>query len=137
LSRDAVDGIRRAIHDNSPSVFDETVGPVIDETAKPVPETVPLRPEDFPPPDPSRPKPPKDPIADADPATSRSFTFATAANKIWEVLLSGKDLPKALTGWQKAYGEIKPHIGQVLDWLKNNWPGDGPGSMPPIPPTIA
>jgi hypothetical protein len=61
LQRDAVEGIKQAVHDNTPAVFDESVPPVVDETAKPVPEPPPLAPEDRPPPDPNRPKPPRDP----------------------------------------------------------------------------
>jgi TIR domain len=118
LQRDAVKGIKQVVHDNTPAVFDESVPPVVDETAKPVPEPAPLAPEDRPPPDPSRPKPPRDPIADVDPRKSRSFIFAAAANRIWQILLQGKDLPTALDGWHKTYEQMKPHIGPIIEWLR-------------------
>jgi hypothetical protein len=49
LSRDAVEGIRRAIHANTPVVFHESVSPAMDETAKLVPDVKPPLPEDAPP----------------------------------------------------------------------------------------
>jgi len=116
-------------------VFDETVPPVMEEAAKPVPDASPPAPADAPPPHASRPKPPKDPIADADPAASRSTIFARAANRIWQVLREGKDIPGAIDGWNKAYDQFKPYIGPIIDWLKTNMPG-GPGGAPPAPPTI-
>lgn len=118
LERDAVEGIKRAVHDNTPTVFEESVAPVVDETAKPVPEPAPLAAEDLPPPDPSRPKPPRDPIADVDPTKSRSFIFAAAANRIWQIVLQGKDLPNAIEGWRKTYEQMKPHMGPILEWLR-------------------
>jgi len=118
LQRDAVEGIKRVVHDNTPAVFDESVPPVVDETAKPVPEPPPLAPEDRPPPDPNRPKPPRDPIADVDPKKSRNYIFAAAANRIWEILLKGKDVPTAIEGWHRTYEQMKPHIGPIIDWLR-------------------
>jgi hypothetical protein len=41
LSRDAVEGIRQAIHANTPVVFHESVSPAMDETAKLVPDVKP------------------------------------------------------------------------------------------------
>jgi len=135
LPHDAVDGFRETVRAHSPEVFDETVPRVMEETAKPVPEASPPAPADAPPPDASRPKPPKDPIADADPTTSRSTIFARTANRIWQVLRDGKDLPQAIDGWGKAYDQLKPYIGPIIDWLKTNMPG-GPGGTPPASPTI-
>lgn len=131
LSRDAVEGIRQAIHVNTPDVFHESVSPAMDETAKPVPDIKPPLPEDAPPPDPARPKPPRDPIAEVDPAKSRNFTFASGANRIWEILKKGKDAQQGAEGWQKTYEQFKPHIGTIIDWLKDFWPGGGDG-MPPM-----
>lgn len=134
LERDVVSGIACAVRSNSPEVFNETVAPIIDETARPVPSADPPLPEDAPPSDLSQPKPPKDPISDVDPSLSREFTFASAANRIWEILMRGKDLPDALAGWQKAYDDFKPHIGALIEWLKAFIPsaGGGPPSPPPI-----
>ena len=90
-------------------MFDETVSPAIDEAAKPIPEIMPLPPGDAPPADPNRPKPPTDPIADADPRKSRSYTLASAFNRIWAILLKGKDTAQAIEGWHKTYDALKPH----------------------------
>jgi hypothetical protein len=136
LSRDAVEAIRQAIHANTPDVFHESVFPAMDETAKPIPDVRPPAPEDAPPPDPSRPKPPKDPIAEVDPAKSRSFVFASAANRIWEILKSGKNLHEGADGWQKTYEQFKPHIGPLIDWLKYFVSGGGDGT-PPMPPMMS
>lgn len=136
LQRDAVEGVQRAIRANTPIVFHESVSAVVDETAKPVPEVKPSRPENAPAFDPNLPRPPKDPIADVDPAKTRSFILASTVNRIWGLLLKGKDLPTAIEGWHKAYEQIKPHIGPVLGWLKLFWSG-GDGGTPPMPPTIA
>jgi hypothetical protein len=105
LARDAIDGIQRTIHDHTPTIFDESVGAVMGDSGKPIPEVKPPRPEDSPARDPNRPRPPKDPVADVDPAKMRSLTFATTANGIWSVLKQGKDLPTAIEGWQKAYNQ--------------------------------
>src|SRR5450631_1754390 len=134
LQRDAVEGFRRAIHENTPTVFHESVPAAVDETANPVPEVKPPRLEDAPKFDPSYPRPPKDPIQN-DPVTTRSYMLASAANRIWKILLQGKDLPKAGEGWHKAYEQIKPHIGPILHWLRDFLPG-GDGGIPPMPPTI-
>ena len=136
LARDAVEAIRTVIHAHTPDVFHESVAPAIDEIAKPVPDAkLPLV-EDAPPSDLTQPKPPKDPIAEVDPAKSRNLTFASAANRIWEILLKGKDLPQAIEGWQKTYDQFKPHIGTIIDWLTHFLPGGGDG-MPPMPPTLS
>jgi hypothetical protein len=133
LSLDAIKGIKEAIHANTPTVFEESVAPAMDETAKPVPDAIPF--PDAPPAQPDQPKPPRDPIADVDPAKSRSFTFASAANRIWEILQKGKDLPQVIDGWQKTYDQFKPYIGPVIDWLKH-FSGGGDGT-PPMPPTLS
>lgn len=135
LPHDAVEGIRETIRAHSPKVFDQTVPPVLDEAAKPVPDARPPAPADAPPPDPSRPRPPKDPIADADPAASRNTIFARVANRVWQVLRDGKDLPQVIDGWGKAYDQLKPYIGPIIEWLKTNMPGGSDG-MPPAPPPI-
>jgi hypothetical protein len=136
LSRDAVEAIRKAIHANTPDVFDESVSPAMDEVARPIPDVTPPAPEDAPPPDLNRPKPPKDPIAEVDPAKSRNFVFASAANRIWEILRSGKHLHEGAEGWQKTYEQFKPHIITIIDWLKHFMSGGGDG-MPPMPPMIS
>ena len=136
LSRDAVEGIRQAIHDNTPGLFHESVSPAMDETAKPIPEVKPPAPEDAPPLDPSRPKPPKDPIADIDPSNSRNFAFASASNRIWKILQHLREVQQSAEGAQKAYEQFKPLIGPIIDWLKHFVSGGGDG-MPPMPPIIS
>ncbi|ABD05497.1 hypothetical protein RPB_0786 [Rhodopseudomonas palustris HaA2] len=136
LPRDAVESIRQIIHQHSPAVFDETVAPVMDETAKPLPAVTPLPAADAPPPDPTRPKPPRDPIADVDPAASRNFTFASAANRIYTILKSGKDVGDGVKGWNEVYAAFKERIPPLLKWLQENWPGGGADGGPTLPPTI-
>lgn len=137
LPHDAVEGIRRTIHEHSPEVFDDTVAPVMDETARPVPSVGTPLPEDVPPPDPNRPKPLRDPIADVDPAASRGYTFASAANRIFKILKRGKDVGDGVKGWNEAYAAFKENIPHLLQWLRDNWPGGiGGDGGPTLPPTI-
>lgn len=136
LPRDAVESIRQIIHLHSPAVFDETVAPIMDETARPVPAVTPLPAGDVPPPDPNRPKPPKDPIGDIDPASSRNYIFASAANRIYKILKSGKDVGDGVKGWNEVHKAFKEHIWPVLQWLRDNWPGGGTDGGPTLPPTI-
>ncbi|MCG6203974.1 hypothetical protein LPW26_04955 [Rhodopseudomonas sp. HC1] len=133
LERDAVVGIAHAVRSNSPDVFNETVRPIMDETSRLVPNPLPPLPEDLPQSDVGQPKAPKDPVSDVDPSLSREFTFASAANRIWQLLQKGKDLPDALAGWQKAYDDFKPYITTLIEWLKAFVPnaGDGPPAPPP------
>jgi hypothetical protein len=133
LPRDAVQAFQKIIRSQTPAVFDETVSPAIDEAAKPIPDIKPPLPEDMPPPDPNRPKPPSDPIADVDPRKSRSYTIASAINRIWSILQRGKDTAQAIEGWQKTYDLLKPHIGAIIDFLHPFLPGgsSGGGSLPP------
>jgi hypothetical protein len=136
LSRDAVDAIHSVIRSQTPTVFDETISPAIDEAAKPVPEFGSPNLEDLPPLDQNRPKPPQDPIVDADPLKSRSYILASAFNRIWSLLQKGKDTSQAIEGWQKTYLLMKPHIGQIIEFLKPFLKGaDGTGG-PTLPPTI-
>ncbi|MBR0787384.1 hypothetical protein [Bradyrhizobium iriomotense] len=132
LSRDAVEAVQQVIRSQTPKVFDETVSPAIDEAAKPSLEIRPIL-EDLPPADPSRPKPPHDPIADADPRKSQNYIVASAYNRIWAILQKGKGTAEAIEGWQKTYDLMKPHMGAIIDFLRNFWPGDsaGGGSLPP------
>jgi class 3 adenylate cyclase len=123
LARDAVRAIQRVIRANTPDLFHESVGALVDETGKPIPEVRPPGPEDIPLHRPKGPRPPKDPVSDIDPAKLRSFTFASAINRIFDLLQKGKDLPAQLDGWRKAYDQIKPHAGAVLQWLRDFWPG--------------
>jgi hypothetical protein len=58
LERDAIEGFQRAIHENTPTVFHESIKAAIDETAKPIPEVKPPRPGDAPAFDPNYPRPP-------------------------------------------------------------------------------
>jgi hypothetical protein len=136
LPRDAVEGIRQIIHLHSPVVFDETVAPIMDETARPVPAVTPFPAGEMPPPDPNRPKPPKDPLADVDPAASRNYTFASAANRIYKILKSGEGVGDGIKGWNEAYKAFKEHIWPLLQWLRANWPGGGADGGPTLPPTI-
>jgi hypothetical protein len=119
LSRDAVEAIQRVIRSQTPNVFDETVSPAIDEAAKPVPDIKPIPHQDLPPADPNRPKPPHDPIADADPRKSRSYIIASAYNRIWAILQNGKGTAETIEGWQKTYYLLKPHIGVIIDFLRH------------------
>jgi hypothetical protein len=135
LKRDAVDAIKQIIHEHTPDVFDNSVGAAMDEVGKPAPHVEAPRPEDTPSPDGTQPKPPKDPVADIDPQKTWDFSFATAANRIWVFILKGKDLSEGVDGWRKTYEQMKPHIGDIIEWLKAFWPGDG-GGGPPMPPTI-
>lgn len=57
------------------------LSPAIDEATKPEQDFKALPAEDLPPADATRPKPPKDPIADADPQKSRSYIIASAFNR--------------------------------------------------------
>jgi hypothetical protein len=135
LSRDAVEAIQKIIRSQTPKIFNETVSPAVDEAAKPAPDFQPISGQDLPPADPNRPKPPHDPIADADPRKSRNYIIASAYNRIWAILQKGKGTADAIEGWQKTYNLLKPHIGPIIDFLQNFWPGDGSGG-PPLPPTI-
>ena len=132
MSRDAVTAIQRIIRDQTPAVFDDSVSPAIDEATKPAAEIKLLLSEDLPAADPNRPRPPNDPILDADPQKSQSYIIASAYNRIWSILQKGKNAAEIIEGWQKTYNLLKPHIGQIVDFLQNFWPGDGPS----IPPTI-
>jgi hypothetical protein len=135
LDRDAVQAIQRVIRFQTPTVFDETVSPAIDEAAKPIPDIQPPLPEDMPPAGLGRPKPPNDPIAEADPRKSRSFIIASAYNRIWGLLQKGKDTAQAVEGWHKTYELLKPHIGPIIDFLRHFLPMDGSGGGS-LPPTI-
>jgi hypothetical protein len=119
LSRDAVRAIQSVIRSQTPMVFDETVSHAIDEAAKPVPNIKSLPQDDLPPADPSRPKPPTDPITEADPRKSRSYIIASAYNRVWWILQKGKDTAQAIEGWQKTYDLLKPHIGPIIDFLRH------------------
>lgn len=134
LSRDAVQAIQTIIRSQTPKVFDETIVPAIVEAAKPVPDMRPPPQEDLPPADPNRPKPPKDPIAETDLQSSQSYVLASAYNRIWSILQKGKNAAQGVEGWQKTYNLLKPHIGSVIEFLRNFLPGDGGG--PSLPPTI-
>jgi hypothetical protein len=135
LKRDAVEAIKQIIQEHTPNVFDSSVGAAMDEAGKPVPHVEAPRPEDVPPPDPNRPKPPKDPVTGIDPEKTWSFIFASGANRIWELLKNGKNAADGLGGWQKVYDQMSPHIGAIIDWLRAFLPHDG-GGGPPMPPTI-
>ncbi|WGS18970.1 MULTISPECIES: hypothetical protein [unclassified Bradyrhizobium] len=135
LARDAVEAIQRIIHAQTPEVFDETLSPAIDEATKPEQDFKALPAEDLPPADATRPKPPKDPIADADPQKSRSYIIASAFNRIWWILQKGKETAQAAEGWRRTYHLLRPHIGPIIDFLRDFGSG-GHGGGPPLPPTI-
>ena len=116
-------------------MFDETVSPAIGQATKQIAEIKPIQVEDLPPSDPNRPKPPSDPIADSDPQKSRGYIVASALNRIWSILLKGKNASEAIEGWQKTYELLKPHIGPIIEFLKDFLPPGG-GSGPSLPPTI-
>jgi hypothetical protein len=135
LKRDAMEAIKQVIHEHTPGVFDHSVGTAMDEVGKPVPHIEALHPEDVPPPDSSRPRPPRDPVADLDPQKTWNFVFASGVNRIWGLILKGKDLSAGLGGWRKTYEQMKPYVGDILDWLRAFLPHDGSGG-PTMPPTI-
>jgi hypothetical protein len=132
LERDAVEGIQQIIRDNTPTVFEESVDAVMAEVARQVPEVRPPGPEDSPGFDPNRPSPPRDPIGEVDPQQSRNWIFASAFNRIWELVLKGKEVHEGLEGLQNIYEQLKPYVGHVLRFLKM-FGGDG---TPPVPPMI-
>lgn len=131
LPRDAVEAIQHVIQSQTPLVFAETVSPAVDEAAKVAPDIKPLSTE-LPPADLAQPKPPRDPIADADPQKSRNYIIASAYNRIWALILRGKDTAQAIEGWQKTYELLKPYMRPILDFLRHFQSGDGPS----LPPTI-
>jgi hypothetical protein len=135
LPHDAVVAIERVIRLKTPTVFDESVSPAITEAAKTFPQIAPPAADDLPPHDPDRPKPPADPIEDANPEKSRNYIVASAYNRIWSLLQKGKGTAEAIEGWQKTYDLIKPHIGPIIDFLKHFVGSDG-SSGPMLPPTI-
>jgi hypothetical protein len=135
LERDAVEGIQRIIRENTPTVFEESVDAVMGEAAKRVPEVKPPRPEDAPAFDANQPRPPRDPIGDIDPQQSRNWIFASAFNRIWGLLLKGKDVHESLDDWQRTYHQMKPYVGSVLHFLRMFLSNGGDGT-PPLPPTI-
>jgi hypothetical protein len=132
LARDVVDSIQRTISDHTPAVFEDSVSAAINDVAKPIPEIRPLNTEDAPSRDPNRPRPPGDPVTDVDPIKLREFTFASTVSRIWSVLQKGKDLPTTIEGWQKAYEQMRPYVGAILNWLREFLSG---GRVPPVPPT--
>jgi hypothetical protein len=135
LERDAVDGIQRVIRENTPTVFEESVDAVMSEAGKQVPEVRPPRPEDAPVIDPNHPRPPRDPIGEIDPQQSRNWIFASALNRIWALVLKGKNVHEAIEGWQQTYDQMKPYIGPVLNFLRMFLSSSSDGG-PPMPPTI-
>jgi hypothetical protein len=136
LKRDAVEAIKQIIQENTPNVFENSVDAAMDELGNPVPHVEAPRPEDIPPPDDNRPKPPKDPVADIDPQKTRSFIFASGANRIWELLKKGKEASEGLKGLREVYEQMSPHIGAIIEWFSGFLPGGG-GGEPPMPPTIS
>jgi hypothetical protein len=136
LSRDVVEAIQNIVRSQTPTVFDETVSPALVEAAKPLPNIDQTVLGEIPPADENRPKPPRDPIVDADPRKTQNYTVASAFNRIWSILQKGKGTAENIEGWQTTYYLLKPHIGHVIEFLKNFWPGDGTGG-PPLPPTIS
>jgi hypothetical protein len=135
LRRDVVIGIQDIVRAN-PIVFDRSVIEVIDEVAKPVFEPKPISIEEAPAARSGQklPTPPLDSGANVDLSKTREFVFATIANRIWKLVLQGKDLPKDIEGWHKVYEQIRPLVGHILSWLRDFILG---GAVPPPPPTIS
>jgi hypothetical protein len=135
LERDAVERIQQAIRENTPTVFEESVDVVMGEAGKQVPEVRPPLPEDAPAFDPNRPRPPRDPIGEIDPQQSRNWVFASAINRIWGLVLKGKEVHESVEGWQQTYHQMRPYVGPILQFLRVFWSSGGDGT-PPMPPTI-
>jgi hypothetical protein len=49
-------------------------------------------------------------------------------------LQKGKDAAQGIEGWQKTYDLLKPHMGQIIEFLRGFLPGGDIGG--PQPPTI-
>jgi hypothetical protein len=71
------------------------------EAGKQVPEANPPGPEDVPVLDAHQPRPPRDPIGEIDLKQSRNWIFASAFNRIWDLVLKGKDVHDSVEVWQK------------------------------------
>jgi hypothetical protein len=74
-------------------------------------------------------------LGEIDPRKARDFTFAGAVNGLWKAFREGEKVHKALEGWKKAGETLRPHVQQIIEWLRDfSGPGDG---TPPLPPSIA
>jgi hypothetical protein len=65
----------------------------------------------------------------------RNWIFASALNRIWALVLKGKDVHESIEGWQQTYDQMKPYIGPVLNFLRM-FLSSGSDGGPPMPPII-
>jgi hypothetical protein len=52
------------------------------------------------------------------------------------IFQKGKKAGEAIEGWQKTYDLLKPHIGKIIEYLRDFLPPDGGSGGPQLPPTI-
>jgi Leucine-rich repeat (LRR) protein len=135
LPLDAVDGVLNGVRDNTPEVFDPSVHEAMDESLRPISESVGSTVVEIVPGESSLPLPPKDPLGEVSPQKANDFTFAGAANNLWKAFLEGDRIYKAVEGWRKAGDALRPHMSEIVNWLYR-FLGSGTGG-PPNPPTIS
>jgi hypothetical protein len=119
LPQDAVEGFLNGVKDNTPVVFDASVGGAIEEIAQPAPIIRPPSAEDRWRVDESQIVPPADPLKEIDPGKAREFSLAGVVNALWKVFLQGGKAPGAVEGWQKAGETLQHYVDPILEWLRS------------------
>jgi len=115
LPLDAVDGVVTAVKEQTPALFDPSVGAAMDESAPP--PVLPEVPEGQHA-EPNQPMPPPDPLGELETTKAHSFQVAGIINRLWEVFLKGEVIQKAAGAWRATYDLLAPHISRILEWLQ-------------------
>jgi len=118
LSLDAMTKFVAGINEYTPSVFDPSVMSAFKGSSTPLPHIAAapsdnMRSKD----DPTRPRPPPDPLGEIDPQKSHDFTFASMANSLWRILSLGKKVGDTVEGWEKAFNVLREPFTTIANWL--------------------
>jgi hypothetical protein len=121
LAQDAVEGFVKAVRDNTPAVFDQSVTSAIDVSAQsaPAPEVAPSSQAEQHLVDTNQPMPPADPLKELNPRKARDYIFGGVVNAAWKTYLEGEKIPQAAEGRKKAGEALQPYVGSILDWLRS------------------
>ena len=116
LPLDAIEGVKSAVREQTPSLFDGSVSAAIGEASAPEPDVDAAI-------DPSVPesaviRPPPDPLGEVDQTKAHDFQIAGALNALWKVFTSADKLQASTEAWMRAYNGLSGPIGSVLEWLR-------------------
>lgn len=122
---DAVNEIANIIADQTPTVFDPSVGDTLSGVSAPPVHLPPLDVKDEEPIPEGAPTPPPDPLGGVDADMMRDYQTGGFLNGLWKVFSTTDKIRKKSVEWIATHEKLAPLVAKILEWLSKTPDGGG------------